>query len=69
MEFDPDGRIWVVEMRGYMPNIQGTDEDAPVGRIVVLEDENNDGQMDKSTVFWTIWSCREPLHSLTADWL
>jgi len=51
MEFDPDGRIWVVEMRGYMPNIQGTDEDAPVGRIVVLEDENNDGQMDKSTVF------------------
>ena len=23
MQFDPDGRIWVVEMRGYMPNIEG----------------------------------------------
>ena len=51
MEFDPDGRIWVVEMRGYMPNIQGTNEQEPVGRIVVLEDTDKDGRMDKSTVF------------------
>lgn len=51
MEFDPDGRIWVVEMRGYMPNIEGTNEDQPVGRIVVLEDTDQDGKMDKSTVF------------------
>lgn len=51
MEFDQDGRIWVVEMRGYMPNIQGTNESDPVGRIVVLEDTDNDGSMDKSTVF------------------
>ena len=51
MEFDPDGRIWVVEMRGYMPNIQGTNEGEPVGRIVVLEDTDQDGRMDKSTVF------------------
>ena len=51
MEFDPDGRIWVVEMRGYMPNINGTDEDKPVGRVVVLEDTDADGRMDKSTVF------------------
>src|SRR5262245_41057772 len=24
--FDPDGRMWVVEMRGYMPNIEGIGE-------------------------------------------
>jgi putative membrane-bound dehydrogenase-like protein len=51
MQFDTEGRIWVVEMRGYMPNIEGTHETEPVGRIVVLEDTDNDGQMDKSTVF------------------
>ena len=51
MQFDPDGRIWVVEMRGYMPNIEGTGEDKPVGQVVVLEDTNGDGRMDQSTVF------------------
>lgn len=51
VDFDPDGRMYVVEMRGYMPNLQGTGEDQPVGRIVVLEDTNGDGRMDKSTVF------------------
>ncbi|MBI3853710.1 MAG: HEAT repeat domain-containing protein [Verrucomicrobia bacterium] len=51
MEFDPDGRLWVVEMRGFMPNVDGVGEDAPVGRVVVLEDVDGDGRMDKSTVF------------------
>ena len=51
VDFDPDGRMYVVEMRGFMPNLQGTGEDRPVGRIVVLEDTNGDGRMDKSTVF------------------
>lgn len=51
MEFDADGRLWVVEMRGYMPNMDGTNETDPVGRIVVLEDEDGDGRMDRSTVF------------------
>ncbi len=51
MAFDPDGRIWVVEMRGFMPNVDGKGEDAPVGRIVVLEDTDGDGRMDKSSVF------------------
>jgi len=49
--FDPDGRVWVVEMRGFMPNVDGKGEDAPVGRIVVLEDIDGNGRMDKSTVF------------------
>ena len=51
VDFDPDGRMYVVEMRGFMPNLAGTGEDQPVGRIVVLEDTNGDGKMDKSTVF------------------
>jgi len=51
MQFDPNGRIWVVEMRGYMRNIQGVGENEPWGRIVVLDDTNADGKMDRSTVF------------------
>ncbi|MSU64223.1 MAG: c-type cytochrome [Pedosphaera sp.] len=51
MQFDTRGRIWVVEMCGYMPDADGVGEDQPVGRIVVLEDTNGDGRMDKSTVF------------------
>ena len=48
---DPDGRLWVVEMRGFMPNFEGTGEDAPVGQVVVLEDTDDDGRADKRTVF------------------
>lgn len=51
MDFDAQGRIWVVEMQNYMPNIEGTNEDAPTGRIVILEDEDGDGRMDTSKVF------------------
>ncbi|EEF63423.1 PVC-type heme-binding CxxCH protein [Pedosphaera parvula] len=49
--FDPDGRLWVVEMRGYMPNVDGSGEGEQKGRIVILEDTDGDGKMDKSTVF------------------
>src|SRR3954471_17539156 len=50
-QFDPDGRLWVVEMRGYMPDMDGNGEDAPIGRVVVLTDTDGDGKMDKRTVF------------------
>src|SRR2546429_3028329 len=49
--FDPDGRIGVIEMRGYMPSIDGTGETNKVGDVVVLEDTDGDGRMDKRTVF------------------
>jgi mono/diheme cytochrome c family protein/glucose/arabinose dehydrogenase len=49
--FDPSGRIWVVEMRGYMHDVDGRGEDLPNGRVVVLEDTDGDGRMDASTVF------------------
>jgi mono/diheme cytochrome c family protein len=49
--FDPDGRLWVCEMRGYMPDIDGKGEKEPVGTISVLEDTRGTGVMDKRTVF------------------
>ena len=49
--WDGEGRLWVVEMRAYMPNVDGTGEDARTGRISVLEDKDGDGRMDKATVF------------------
>ena len=51
MTFGPDGRMWVVEMRGYMPDLDGNGEDAPVGRVVVLTDRDGDGRYDESKVF------------------
>src|SRR6185436_2673005 len=51
ISFGPDGRMWVVEMRGYMPDLDGTAENAPVGRVVVLRDRDGDGRYDERTVF------------------
>ncbi|MCX6977337.1 MAG: hypothetical protein NTX04_05210 [Verrucomicrobia bacterium] len=49
--FDPDGRLFVVEMRGYMPDPDGKGEDQPNGDVVILEDTDGDGKFDKRTVF------------------
>ncbi len=49
--FGPDGRLWVVEMPGYMSDLDGTRELEPNGRIVVLTDTDRDGRMDDRTVF------------------
>jgi len=51
LDFDPDGRLWVIEMRSYMPDVDGTGENQPINRVVVLEDTDKDGRMDKSTVY------------------
>ena len=51
MCFDASGRLWVVEMRGYMNDVDGSDETRPIGRIVVLIDEDHDGRMDRSVAF------------------
>ncbi len=51
LQFDPDGRIWVLEMRGFMPNPEGAGEDKPVGRISILEDADADGAAEKAKVF------------------
>ena len=51
MAFDPDGHLWVVEMRGFMPNLDGLGETEPIGRISKLTDSDGDGRMDTRTVF------------------
>jgi hypothetical protein len=51
IDWDPDGRLWVVEMPGYMEDMSATTEMQPTGRVSVLEDTDNDGKMDKKTVF------------------
>jgi mono/diheme cytochrome c family protein/glucose/arabinose dehydrogenase len=51
MDWDTSGRLWVVEMPGFMANLTGSNEHDPIGRVVVLEDTDADGQMDKRTVF------------------
>jgi mono/diheme cytochrome c family protein len=50
-EFDPDGRIWAIEYRGYMRDLEGSSEGDPICRVVVLEDTDRDGRADRSTVF------------------
>ncbi|RFS18706.1 dehydrogenase [Chitinophaga silvatica] len=49
--FDEKGRMWVVEMTGFMPDTVGTGEEQPNGKIVILEDTDKNGVMDKRTVF------------------
>lgn len=51
LTFAPDGKVWVVEMSGYMPNVDGIGEDQPVGKVVILESSHNDGHLDKRVVF------------------
>lgn len=51
MDFDNKGRMWVVEMIGYMPNLEGIGEDIPNGKITILEDLDKDGVIDHSKVF------------------
>jgi putative membrane-bound dehydrogenase-like protein len=46
MEFDENGRIYVVENPGYPLNVDGK-----VGRIILLEDTDGNGRPDRRTVF------------------
>ncbi|MCS5490072.1 DUF7133 domain-containing protein [Algoriphagus limi] len=46
IQFDQWGRLWVVEMRGYMNDLEGSEEHQRVGRIAILEDQDGDGEMD-----------------------
>ncbi len=51
LAWDEKGRLFVCEMRDYMHNVEGAGEDQANGRIVLLEDTDGDGRMDKRTVF------------------
>ena len=52
MDWDTEGRIWVVVMPGFVQTLDTPEPNFdPIGRVVVLEDTNSDGVMDKRTVF------------------
>src|SRR5438874_9622778 len=51
IDFDAAGRMWVLEMPGFMPDTSGKDSREPINDLVVLEDTDGDGVMDKRTVF------------------
>lgn len=49
--FDGNGRMYVLEMRSYMRDADGTGSRAPISRISRHEDTDGDGVYDKHTVF------------------
>jgi putative membrane-bound dehydrogenase-like protein len=49
--WDGNARMYVAEMLTYMQDADATGEQQPKSRILLLEDTDNDGKMDKSTVF------------------
>lgn len=51
ISFDDQGRLFVVEMRGYMNDVDGAGEKDPSGRVSLLEDTKGGGRMDKATAF------------------
>lgn len=49
--WDGNGRMYVAQMETYMQTIDAKGEYDPRSRIMLLEDTDNDGKMDKSNVF------------------
>jgi putative membrane-bound dehydrogenase-like protein len=49
IDWGPDGKLWVVEMRDYPTGMDGNWK--PGSRIKLLEDTNGDGIYDKATIF------------------
>ena len=49
--FDGNGRMFVLELRGYEQTPEGIDLIPPVGRISLHEDRNSDGVFERHTVF------------------
>lgn len=49
--WDGNGRMYVAQMETYMQSVDTVGEHQPGSRILLLEDTDNDGKMDKRTVF------------------
>ncbi len=49
--FDGNGRMYVLEMRSYMRDADGSNSREPISRISRHEDTDGDGSYDKHTVF------------------
>lgn len=50
ISFDDFGNLWTIEMPGYMQNLDGLNEDAPIGRIQAFIDTDKDGSLDKRII-------------------
>ncbi|MFT7651579.1 MAG: glucose/arabinose dehydrogenase/mono/diheme cytochrome c family protein [Candidatus Azotimanducaceae bacterium] len=48
--WDESGLMYVVEMRGFMPDSYGNNDQAPVGMVVRLTDADDDGKIDTREV-------------------
>lgn len=49
--FDARGRMWVAQMIGFMPDVDGKGQGEAVGKISILEDSDGDGKVDQAKVF------------------
>ena len=49
--WDGNGKMYVAEMLTYMKDADATGEQLPWSRVMLLDDTDNDGKMDKSSVF------------------
>jgi mono/diheme cytochrome c family protein/glucose/arabinose dehydrogenase len=49
--FDGNGRMFVLELRGYDQTLDGLDLTPPIGRISLHEDRDNDGTYERHSVF------------------
>ncbi|HSI63342.1 MAG TPA: hypothetical protein VLE43_09490, partial [Candidatus Saccharimonadia bacterium] len=49
--FDGNGRLYVAEMRSYMPDIDGTNQLVPTSRVSVHWSSKDDGVYDQHRVF------------------
>ncbi|GAB2789039.1 hypothetical protein GCM10027275_37470 [Rhabdobacter roseus] len=51
LAWDGNARLYVAQMETYMQDVAGSGEREARSRIMLLEDTDNDGKMDKSSVF------------------
>ncbi|WP_080059802.1 DUF7133 domain-containing protein [Spirosoma aerolatum] len=51
LAWDGNARLYVAQMETYMQTVLATGQNLPKSRIMLLEDTNGDGKMDKSSVF------------------
>jgi putative membrane-bound dehydrogenase-like protein len=52
IDVDTRGRVWVCEAYNYRPTVNGNPTKPEGDRIVILEDNNNDGKADTSKVYY-----------------
>jgi mono/diheme cytochrome c family protein/glucose/arabinose dehydrogenase len=51
IQWDAEGRLWLVEVPSYMNTPTATGETNAINRVSILEDTDGDGRMDKKTLF------------------